>query len=74
MRYAVYKGMDAVTLEENLGFEDSSEISEYAVSAMNWAVGSGLINGKSVTTLNPKDNATRAEIAAILYRFLKANK
>lgn len=74
MRYAVYKGMDAVTLEENLGFEDSSEISEYAVSAMNWAVGSGLINGKSATTLNPKDNATRAEIAAILHRFLKANK
>lgn len=74
MRYAVYKGIDTVTLEENLGFEDRGEISEYAVSAMNWAVGSGLINGKSATTLNPKDNATRAEIAAILHRFLKANK
>jgi len=73
-RYAQYRGMDAVTLEENLHFTDADEISEYAVSAMNWAVGTGLINGKSATTLNPKDNATRAEIAAILQRFIKTNK
>ncbi|MBR5236353.1 MAG: S-layer homology domain-containing protein [Clostridia bacterium] len=73
-RYAQYKGMEAVMLEENLHFADANEISEYAVSAMNWAVGTGLINGKSATTLNPKDNATRAEIAAILQRFIEANK
>ncbi|MBQ8526688.1 MAG: InlB B-repeat-containing protein [Clostridia bacterium] len=73
MRYVVYKGMYTLTLEENLHFADSNEISEYAVSSMNWAVGSGLINGKSETTLAPKDNATRAEIAAILHRFIKAN-
>lgn len=70
-RYAQYKGMDAVTLEENLHFSDASEISEYAVSAMNWAVGTGLMKGKSTTTINPKDNATRAEIAAILQRFIE---
>ena len=73
-RYAQFKGMDAVTLEENLHFEDSNEISEYAVSAMNWAVGTGLMKGKSDTTLNPLDNATRAEIAAILQRFIENNK
>jgi len=73
-RYAQYKGMNAVTLEENLHFTDSSEISDYAVSAMNWAVGTGLMKGKSATTINPKDNATRAEIAAILQRFIGANK
>ena len=73
-RYAQYKGMDTVTSEENLHFADRSEISEYAVSAMNWAVGTGLMNGKSTTTINPKDNATRAEIAAILHRFIEANK
>ena len=73
-RYAQYKGMNAVTLEENLHFTDSSEISDYAVSAMNWAVGTGLMKGKSATTINPKDNATRAEIAAILQRFIEANK
>ena len=70
MRYAVYKGMDAVTIEENLHFADADEISEYAMSSMNWAVGAGLINGKSESTLKPKDNATRAEVAAILYRFI----
>ena len=73
-RYAQYKGMEAVTLEENLHFTDADEISEYAVSAMNWAVGTGLMKGKSTTTINPKDNATRAEIAAILQRFIEGNK
>lgn len=73
-RYAQYKGMDAVSLEENLHFTDTSEISEYAVSAMNWAVGKGLMKGKSTTTINPKDIATRAEIAAILQRFIETNK
>ncbi len=72
-RYAQYKGMDAVTLEENLHFADTDEISEYAVSSMNWAVGTGLINGKSESILAPKDNATRAEVAAILQRFMEAN-
>ncbi len=70
MRYAVYKGMDALTLEENLHFADANEISEYAVSSMNWAVGAELINGKSEGILAPKDNATRAEVAAILHRYL----
>ena len=73
-RYAQYKGMDAITSEENLYFTDSGEISEYAVSAMNWAVGTGLMKGKSTTTINPKDNATRAEIAAILQRFIEGNE
>ena len=70
MRYAVYKGRDALTLEENLHFADADEISEYAVSSMNWAVGAELINGKSESLLAPKDKATRAEVAAILHRYL----
>lgn len=70
MRYAVYKGLDTVTLEENLHFADADEISEYAVSSMNWAVGAELINGKSESLLTPKDNATRIEVAAILHRYL----
>jgi len=71
-RYAQYKGMDAITMEENLHFADANEISEYAVSAMNWAVGKGLMKGRTETTINPKDNATRAEIAAVLQRFIEA--
>ncbi len=74
-RYAEVKGMNAVNMAENLiEFADSNEISEYAVSALNWAVGCGLINGKTPTTLNPQDNATRAEIATILQRFIEMNK
>ena len=42
-----------------------SEYSEYAIPSMQWAAGSGLMVGKTDTTLNPKDNATRAEAAAV---------
>jgi len=73
-RYAQLNGMETITLDENLHFADSDDVSEFAVSAMNWAVGKGLIKGKTATTLNPKDNATRAEIAAILQRFIENNK
>lgn len=69
-RYAQYKGMDAVTLEDNLHFADSNEISEYAVTAMNWAVGTGIMAGKTETTINPKDKATRAEFATVLQRYI----
>jgi hypothetical protein len=41
---------------------------------MQYAVGSGLMKGKTETSINPEDFATRAEIAAILQRFLEANK
>ncbi len=71
-RYSIYKGMDAVTMEENLHFDDAAEISEYAISALNWAVGRGLLKGRTETTLNPKELATRAEIAAILHRFIES--
>lgn len=69
-RYAQYKGMNAVTLEENLtAFPDADDISAYAVSAMNWAVGKQLITGKADGTLAPKGNATRAQVATILMRY-----
>ncbi|MCD8016816.1 MAG: S-layer homology domain-containing protein [Oscillospiraceae bacterium] len=72
-RYAIYKGMDAVTLEENLlSFSDYEDISSYAVSAMNWAVGLNLITGIDASTLSPTESATRAQIAAILTRFVEA--
>ena len=73
-RYAQYEGMEAVTTEENLHFDDANEISEYAVSAMNWAAGTGIMKGKTNTTINPKDNATRAEIATVLQRFIEGTK
>ena len=70
-RYAVYGGMTAVTLEENLGsFADTEQLSAYAIQAMNWAVGQGLING-SGSNLVPKAQATRAQVAAIIHRYLE---
>jgi len=75
-RYAQYKGYD-VSVGENtniLSYDDFDSISEYAIPSMQYACGSGLIKGKSESTLNPLDNATRAEIAAILRRFIEANK
>ena len=68
-RYAQYKGMDTVTLEENLtGFADADEISGCAVSALNWAVGAGVINGTGAG-LAPKANATRSKVAQMLMNF-----
>ena len=68
-RYAVKNGLDAVTLAENLSqFTDASDISAWAVSAMQWAVGQLPIqdaNGQ----LRPQDNASRAEVTTILMRF-----
>ena len=73
-RYAQYKGYD-VTAEADLSaYNDAANVSGYATKAMQYAVGAGYINGKTSTTLNPKDNATRAEIATILQRFIEANK
>ena len=75
-RYAKFKGYD-VSVGENtniLSYDDFESISEYAIASMQYAVGSGLMKGKTTSTLNPLDNATRAEIAAILHRFIEANK
>ncbi len=71
-RYASYKGIDTSVDEDTnlLSYDDFADISEYAISAVQYACGSGLLKGKSESTLNPKDNATRAEISAILQRFL----
>ncbi len=71
-RYAAFKGMEAVNMAENLeGFADADEISEYAVSAFNWAVGAGLFNGRDGGTLAPLDGLTRAEAATLIVRFSK---
>ena len=71
-RYAQYKGMDAVTAEENLAaFPDGGSVSGYAVSAMNWAVGAGLLRGDASGLLMPKGEANRAQAAAMLNRFVE---
>lgn len=75
-RYAQYKGYD-VSDGENINiltYDDAQLISEYAIPSVQYAVGSGLLKGDTQRTLNPKGDATRAEFAAILHRFVNANK
>ncbi|MBQ9721592.1 MAG: S-layer homology domain-containing protein, partial [Oscillospiraceae bacterium] len=70
-RYAKDKGID-VSVGENtniLSYDDAFDVSEWAIPAMQWAVGNGLISGRTASTLNPKDKATRAEIATIIMRY-----
>ena len=69
-RYAGYKGYDTSTGGMSLAaYTDANRISSYALTAMRWANGEGLITGKTSTTLDPKGTATRAEVATILMRF-----
>ena len=70
-RYADYKGYD-LTVKGNLDkFKDADKITDYAKTAMQWAVGNGLVKGKSSNLLDPQGTATRAEIAAMLHRFIE---
>lgn len=50
-------------------FTDAAKVSDYAVTALKWAVGAGIIGGSN-NKLNPQGNATRAEVAVMLHRFL----
>ena len=70
-RYAQYKGCD-VSVGENtniLSYSDVSSVSEYAMEAVQWACGAGIIGGKD-GLLDPAGNATRAEVATMLMRFV----
>lgn len=70
-RYAQSKGID-VSVGENtniLSYVDVQQASEYAIPALQWAVGAGVLNGKNGDRLAPTGTATRAEIAAIMQRW-----
>mgnify|MGYP000964523510 FL=1 len=70
-RYADYKGYD-LTVKGNLDkFKGADKITDYAKTAMQWAVGSDLVKGKSGALLDPQDKATRAEIATMLHHFIE---
>ena len=70
-RYEQYKGLENVTLEENLNrFPDQNKISAYAIPALQWAVGQKIINGNADGTLDPTGTATRAQVAQIFTNLL----
>lgn len=71
-RFAQEQGYD-VSIGENtniLSYTDVADLSEYAISAMQWAVGAGIINGTGDgSALSPQGQATRAQAAVMLTRF-----
>ncbi|MBQ6430967.1 MAG: S-layer homology domain-containing protein [Oscillospiraceae bacterium] len=69
-RFTTLCGFDCKERGDLSKFTDKNQISSYATDAIAWAVGVGIINGTSPTTVAPKNNATRAEIAAMLCRLL----
>lgn len=71
-RYAQFQGNDTTAADAVIEqFSDYASVSDYAVDAMNWAVENGLMNGTDNSMLAPLGNATRAEVATILMRFVE---
>ena len=70
-RYGKSKELDVDVKTELTNYSDISQISDWALPAMQWAVAEGIIKGQTETALVPQGSATRAEIAAILERYLK---
>ena len=74
-RYAQMKKVDVSIGEDTniLSYDDAFDVSEWAIPAMQWAVGAEIVNGTSASTLSPKNNASRAEIATIVMRYCEKN-
>ncbi|MFQ8807683.1 MAG: S-layer homology domain-containing protein [Oscillospiraceae bacterium] len=63
---------EAASEQDLSNWPDAGKLYDYAAGAMKWAVETGVINGKD-GKLAPKDNATRAQFAAIIERYMKLN-
>ncbi|OON93818.1 MAG: hypothetical protein ATN33_05170 [Epulopiscium sp. Nele67-Bin001] len=68
--YAHYKGYNTSKVSAISSYSDSDQVSAWATPAMQWAVGNNIIGGKDGNILDPSGTATRAEIAAIITRFI----
>ena len=68
MRYAAFKGSDVSGKADLASFTDTASVSDWAADAFGWAVESGLMNGVTETTLQPRGNATRAQTAVLMQR------
>jgi hypothetical protein len=69
-RYASYKNYDTTRTADLASYTDAPEINDWALDALQWANAGGLITGRTTTTLAPGGSATRAEVAAIIVRFV----
>lgn len=68
-RYAQYKGYDVSKTADLSGYADQDKLSDWAAQAVQWACGSGLMNGRSAAQLAPEGTLTRAEAATMLKAF-----
>jgi hypothetical protein len=71
-RYARFMDIDLPKKEEAIPFADDAEIADYAREALYAMQQAGVISGKPGNIADPKGNATRAEVAAMLHRFIMA--
>lgn len=72
--YAAYKGYATKPRFDLSGYADQASISPWAAEALSWARAEGIINGIGASTLEPQGSATRAQLAAMLMRFVDFNK
>ena len=70
-RYAAFKGIDVSAAADLGNFADFESVSAYARTAIAWASAEGIINGSADGRLMPKAGATRAQVAAILHRYIE---
>ncbi len=70
-RYAVQRGLDVTATANISGYTDQAQVSQYARNAMSWGVAKGII-GNQTTSLSPLNNSCRAEVAAMIQRFIQA--
>lgn len=70
-RYAGFKGVSVSARADISGFADYGSVSEYALDALSWANAEGIINGSDANTLMPRNGASRAQVAAILHRYIE---
>ena len=68
-RYANYKGYNTEVYADIGGYSDAQQVSPFARESMCWAIGAGIVSGTSATTLSPKADASRAQVAVMFNRF-----
>ncbi len=68
-RYANYKGYDTEVYADIGGYSDAQQVSPFARESMCWAIGAGIVNGTSATTLSPQASAPRSQVAVMFNRF-----
>ena len=69
--YAAYKGMDVTAADDLTNYSDAASVSAWAKDSVAWAVEQGLLSGMTVDTLQPQGLSTRAQVAAVLQRYLE---